>query len=24
VAMDEWTTYRLDGDALKAFAAGTE
>jgi GNAT superfamily N-acetyltransferase len=22
VAMDEWTTYRLDGDALKAFAAG--
>ncbi len=24
VPMDEWTTYRLDGDALKAFAAGTE
>ena len=24
VAMDEWTTYRLDGDALKAFAADTE
>jgi GNAT superfamily N-acetyltransferase len=21
VAMDEWTTYRLDGDALSAFAA---
>ena len=24
VAMDEWTTYRLDGDALKAFAADAE
>jgi GNAT superfamily N-acetyltransferase len=24
VPMDEWTTYRLDGDALKAFAAGRE
>jgi GNAT superfamily N-acetyltransferase len=24
VPMDEWTTYRLDGDALKAFAASAE
>jgi GNAT superfamily N-acetyltransferase len=24
VAMDEWTTYRLDGDALTAFAASAK